>query len=146
MTPNEKLYCAASQFLGVREKPGGLSNPLISAWIKSAASWLDGDDSKTAWCGCFRGHLGVLTGTGVPKAHYRAMNWLAWGKPVDVKKPQLWQQGDTIILKRTGGAHVALLHEVTNKAFIACLGGNQSDVVNIAPFRIADVLGVRRCP
>jgi len=145
MTGNQKLHAAALQFLGVREISGPRSHTLIKEWIKSAASWLDPDDSKTAWCGCFRGMLGIVTGTGAPLAHYRAMNWLAWGKPIDSKRPELWQQGDTLILKRKGGAHVALVHEVqANKRRVQCLGGNQSDAVSIAPFPLADVLGVRR--
>lgn len=143
MSTSAQIYHAASQFLGVSERKGGLSHPLILAWIKQAASWLDPDDSITAWCGCFRGHVGLLTGTGVPPAHYRAASWAKWGKPVDVTKPETWHQGDTIVMTRPGGNHVCLFHAHGHRG-VECLGGNQSDAVSIATFPLSRVTHVRR--
>lgn len=140
MPPSALLYQAALKHLGVREVPGPKSHKLIQGWIKQAATWLDGDDSKTAWCGCFRGSLGLETSTGVPRAHFRALNWLAWGRPVKLEDAI---QGDTVIVKRPGGAHVALLHSVSGRT-LHLLGGNQGDAVTIAPYRTADLLGIRR--
>lgn len=146
---NARLLAVARYYQGVTEVPGPKSNPLIVEWINKAAPWLGDDvgddDSQVAWCGCFRGELGVLTGTGVPRAHYRARNWLAWGKPVNEKKPGLWLPGDTIITTRAGGHHVTLLDSlVTSKWKAACLGGNQSNKVCVASIDLATIIGVRR--
>lgn len=150
MTANQRLYAAALAHLGVCEVPGPKSNKLIQGWIKQAASWLGddvgNDDSRVAWCGCFRGSIGLETGTGVPAAHYRAKSWLAWGKVIDHTRPELWLQGDTIIMQRPGGEHVTLFSDLANKAFVNCLGGNQSDKVCIAPMKRSLIIGVRRAP
>ncbi len=147
MTNNQRIYKAAYLYLSVSEIAGPKSNPLITGWIKQSAQWLDGDDSKTAWCGCFRGALGLETGTGVPVAHYRARNWLAWGVPVDHKKPELWQPGDTIIMSRSGGHHVCLFDSRGSTPSLAhFLGGNQANKVGINAYALDRVIGVRRAP
>jgi len=145
LTTSRRIYLAALNEVGVREVPGLKSNPKIQEWIKQAASWLDGDDSKTAWCGCFRGHLGLITGTGVPKEHYRAASWAKWGVAVDINNPETWQQGDTIVMTRPGGNHVCLFHHFDGTR-VHCLGGNQGDAVSIAPFPLARITHVRRLP
>ncbi|MBB5038284.1 TIGR02594 family protein [Prosthecobacter dejongeii] len=138
-----RLFAAALRYLGTKEVPGAGSNPKIKAWIKEAATWLNGDDSKTAWCGCFRGGVGLETATGVPPEHYRAAEWGTWGKAVDLKKPQTWQRGDTIVMTRPGGNHVCLLDRIEGRTAY-CLGGNQADSVSIAPFPISRITHVRR--
>lgn len=146
MTANQRIYAAALKYQGVCEVPGPKSNKLIQGWIKQAASWLDDDDSKTPWCGCFRGAIGLETGTGVPVAHYRAKSWLDWGLVIDSTKPKTWLQGDTLIMQRPGGYHVTLFSDIANKAFANCLGGNQADKVCIAPMNLSRIIGVRRAP
>lgn len=143
MTTSQRIYAEASKYLGTKEVPGSGTNKVIADWINQAASWLNRDDSKTAWCGCFRGHIGLITSTGVPKEHYRAASWATWGKPVDVSKPSTWQQGDTIVMTRPGGNHVCLLDRVSGD-FVFCLGGNQSDAVTVSRFPISRVTHVRR--
>lgn len=143
MSTSRRIYFAALEHIGTREVPGKGSNPKIQQWIKEAATWLDGDDSKTAWCGCFRGHIGLITGTGVPPEHYRAASWAKWGKMVP-SNPQLWQQGDTIVMTRPGGNHVCLFHGVAKDGRIECLGGNQADSVNISAFSLSRITHVRR--
>jgi uncharacterized protein (TIGR02594 family) len=143
---SRRIHLAALEFVGVREVPGLKSNPLITSWIKQSAEWLDRDDSKTAWCGCFRGALGILTGTGVVPAHYRAANWAKWGSAVDLRRPTTWQQGDTIVMTRPGGNHVCLFHGIDpkNRSRIECLGGNQADAVNITSYPCSRITHVRR--
>lgn len=111
---SELLFKHAEIDLGLREIPGPGSSPRIQAAIMAAAKWLDGDDSKTAWCGCIRGMWGFETGTGVPPEHYRAASWAKWGKPVDLN-PARWLKGDTVIMHRDGGNHVALLSHVEGR-------------------------------
>jgi uncharacterized protein (TIGR02594 family) len=143
MTDSARIYAEAKRYLGTRETPGPQSTALIRQWITEAADWLSKDDSETAWCGCFRGAIGIATGTGVPKGHYRAAAWASWGKAVPVHTPSQWQQGDTIIMSRPGGNHVAVLDRVVGKtAFL--LGGNQSDSVNVTRFAIDRITAVRR--
>lgn len=85
---SRRIYEAALPFLGTKEVSGKESNPLIKQWIHEAATWLDGDDSATAWCGCFRGHLGLITATGVPKEHFRAASWAKWATPSTSPAPK----------------------------------------------------------
>lgn len=150
LTANQRIYAAAQRYLGVCEVPGPKSNALIQSWIKQADALLDHgldtDDSQTSWCGIFRGVIGMETATGIPAAHDRARNWLAWGRVIDHTKPQLWLQGDTIIMQRPGGQHVTLFSDIANKAFANCLGGNQADKVCIAPMNLSRIIGVRRAP
>lgn len=145
LTTSRRIYLAALEFIGTREVAGPKSNPRIRQWIQGAAAWLDGDDSETAWCGCFRGHLGLITGTGVVPAHYRAANWAKWGKGVPLD-PKRWQQGDTIVMTRPGGNHVCLFHAIAKDGRIECLGGNQADSVNITAFPLSRITHVRRLP
>jgi uncharacterized protein (TIGR02594 family) len=139
---SEALFTHASKDLGLAETPGTRSTPRIRAAIKQSAQWLDGDDSVTAWCGCIRGTWGIETGTGVPREHFRAASWAKWGKPVPLD-PAQWKKGDTVVMGRKGGNHVALFSHIKNgRAF--CLGGNQSNAVTLAPFAVSGIWAVRR--
>lgn len=137
---SQALYDLAKRYLGVAEVAGPKSNPLIAEMFKTAPSWLDQDDSKTAWCGIFRGYLGLWTGTGVPKEHYRARQWLNWGQEVALKDAQ---RGDTVVTSREGGHHVALFDRVESGR-VYLLGGNQGNRVSIAPFPPSAIVSVRR--
>lgn len=138
-----KHYALAAPFVGIKEQPGKTTHPLLVPMFDLTPTWLDRDDSVTAWCGIFRGWLGHKAGTGLPADHYRAANWLNWGTAVDLKKPATWQKGDTVVMKRTGGFHVCLLDRVEGSN-AWCLGGNQSNAVTIAKFAISGIIGVRR--
>lgn len=140
MTTSERIYAHALKDLGLAEVPGPKSNPRIEFAIKTSADWLDDDDSVTAWCGCIRGLWGLETGTGVIPAHFRAKNWLDWGKVVLVANAQ---KGDTVVFSRPGGFHVALFSKLDGgKVYV--LGGNQSNKVSIAPYPLTSLHGVRR--
>lgn len=134
------IYNHAKKDMGLKETPGPKSTPRIHSAIETAAKWLDKDDSATAWCGCIRGLWGLETGTGVPREHYRAAAWLNWGVAVDVEDAK---RGDTVVISRAGGNHVALLDRVEGPR-IYLLGGNQGNAVSIASFSQALVRGVRR--
>ncbi len=142
-TSSARLYAEALKHLGTSEVKGKASNPKIRAWIKQSAEWLDGDDSVTAWCGCFRGAIGLATCTGAPREHFRAASWATWGRPVDITKPGTWQRGDTIIMTRPGGNHVCLFDRLEGNV-VHCLGGNQSNSVTIAPFPRSRITHIRR--
>lgn len=141
MTRSEQIYAHASKDLGLSELPGSKSAPRIQRAIRLSAAWLDDDDSVTAWCGCIRGLWGIETATGVPPAHYRAKSWLEWGQ--GIAGPAFAIKGDTVILHRPGGYHVALFDRFSGN-FVFTLGGNQSNAVNISRYRSTDIVGIRR--
>lgn len=140
MNASQKIYDHALKDLGLHERPGPASQPRIAQAIKVAADWLDQDDSKTAWCGCIRGLWGLETGTGVPKDHFRAASWLNWGAAVPKSSAV---KGDTVVMSRPGGHHVALLDRFEGHT-VWLLGGNQSDGVTLAAFAAERIDGIRR--
>lgn len=138
------IYAEATRYLGIAEKAGKASHPLIEQAIRLSADWLDRDDSATAWCGCIRGLIGIRTGTGTPPESYRAISWQHWGTlEVSRATPEAWEQGDTVVVNRPGGKHVAVFHGIDRKR-ILLMGGNQSDAFNIKAFSLRDVVSVRR--
>lgn len=143
MTADQRIHERAKLYIGTKETPGPKSTALIAQWIKQAAEWLDRDDSKTAWCGCFRGAIGYETGTGVPPAHYRAANWAKWGKPVPLDRRDLWRPGMTVVLPRSGGNHVAIYHAPKDLDRVILLGGNQADAVSLQTYSINRITAVR---
>lgn len=143
LTTSERHYIFAKGYLGVREKAGRETNPQLVPMIALTPDWLDRDDSVTAWCGIFRGWIGHKCGTGLPPKHYRAAEWAKWGTAVPRDTPALWKRGDTVVMTRTGGNHVALLDRVEGQ-FIFCLGGNQNNEVNITRYALSRVTAVRR--
>lgn len=134
------IYNHAKKDLGLKETPGSKSTLRIQHSIEQAAKWLSKDDGATAWCGCIRGTWGLETGTGVPKDHFRAASWLNWGVGVALSEAK---RGDTVVISRPGGNHVALLDRLENGR-VYLLGGNQGNAVSIAPFSQSLVRGVRR--
>lgn len=139
MTSSAEHYRLAQLYVGLAEVPGRASNPEIKRMILATADWLDGDDSVTAWCGSFRAHIGMRAGTGVPPAAYRAANWAKWG--TEVKRD--YQNGDTVVLSRPGGFHVALYAGRVDEEFYL-LGGNQANKVGFAMYPRESVVAVRR--
>jgi uncharacterized protein (TIGR02594 family) len=136
-----RIYDAAAEYLGVKETPGRATTAAIAEMFRLAPSWLDQDDSVTAWCGIFRGYVGHVTATGMPAQHYRAAAWLEWGQPVPLEAAR---RGDTVILSRTGGHHVALYVSTPTGGTVRLLGGNQGNAVSLANFAAASVKGIRR--
>lgn len=141
MNTSLQLYRHARKDLGISEVAGSKSHPRIQFAINLAASWLNKDDSKTAWCGCMMGLWCIELGLSVPKESFRAISWLNWGVAVE---PGDEQQGDVVVMKRAGGNHVTLFEDVISNTRWACLGGNQSNQVNSSLYSKATVLGVRR--
>lgn len=132
-----RLYAHALKDNGLREVAGAGSNPRIQQAILGAASWLDPNDSKTAWCGCIMGLWCKELGLPVPAAYYRAANWLEIGTPVQLADAV---PGDIVVISRSGGNHVALF----KNASMTLYGGNQSDAVNHAAFDRSLLRGIRR--
>lgn len=137
VSASARLYEHARRDNGLKEKPGAASNERIKKAILESASWLDPDDSKTAWCGCIMGLWCKELGLPVPKEYFRAANWLNIGTPVDIKDAI---PGDIVVISRSGGNHVALF--VDNA--LTLFGGNQSNAVNSSKFDRSSLRGIRR--
>lgn len=123
--------------IGQREIVGPSHNPWIAkAWGRLGAKWFN--DDETPWCGLFVAHCVDAAGLSYPgKGQFaRAKAWLDWGQAC---KPT---PGAVVVFGRSGGGHVAFLvgESATN---YYCLGGNQSNAVNITPIAKARALGVR---
>lgn len=134
-----RLYAHAERDKGLKETAGSGSTPRIKRAILEAASWLDPDDSVTAWCGCIMGLWCSEIGLTPPAAYYRAANWLNVGKTVTLAKAK---KGDIVVLSRSGGNHVGLYHG-HSASTITLLGGNQSNAVNLTAYPISSFRGIR---
>jgi len=135
-----RLYQHALRDAGLQEVKGAASHPRIQAAIHAAARWLDDDDSKTAWCACMRGLWGLETATGTPPEHYKAIRWAKWGSAVPWEKVK---EGDTVVMTRPGGNHVAL-YVKHNSTHVWLFGGNQQDACNVTKFKRELVTHIRR--
>lgn len=140
--PGPRLLKEALKTYGVHEVAGPKSNPVILRWAASVGLERIYKSDTTAWCGLWMSYVAGEAGWDyAPKGNALwARNWLFWGAPVD--NPML---GDVVVFERGESGHVAL-YVGEDATTYHCLGGNQSDQVNIK--RIAKIrkLGARRCP
>lgn len=123
----EPLWLSVARaFVGEREIPGPVSNPVILRWAHDlgAPAWFDNDD--LAWCAVFLNRILLacqLPRSGTGFELLRAKTFETWGKPC--LEPML---GAVLVFSRPEGAHVALYVGQTPDAF-RVLGGNQSNAV-----------------
>jgi uncharacterized protein (TIGR02594 family) len=142
-------YSIAKQYLGVKEIPGTLNNPVIMAMLKLDAQWPENDE--TAWCSAFVNWIAFNSGVWRSKS-LMARSWLAMHQSV---QPEHAEQGwDVVILSRgplpqpgpgymNAPGHVGLYAFHDDKQ-IWILGGNQGDMVSIKPYPLNRLLGIRR--
>jgi uncharacterized protein (TIGR02594 family) len=136
-TTEPKWLTVARKLNGTREIPGPANNNLIAkGWAKLGATWFN--DDATPWCGWFVAHCMNEAGLPYPgKGMFaRAKSWLDWGKSC---QPVL---GAVVVFGRNGGGHVGFLVGQGVSEFYV-LGGNQSDMVSIAPIAKSRALGYR---
>jgi len=142
-------YQIAHNFIGVREIPGIVSNPLIVAMGHIDNKWITDDD--VAWCSSFVNFVCFCLGIQRTKSA-RARSWLKVGAPVLIKDATVgW---DIVIIKRGQGqqpgpevmnapGHVGFYAGHTQDK-ITLLAGNQGNQVSLASFPIDSILGIRR--
>lgn len=140
----------AQRFVGLKEVAGtAKSNPAVLAMLRLDAAWPKGDD--VPWCSGFANYVAWLLRLPRSKS-LRARSWLSVGIPVPLTEAQAGF--DVVILKRGGGkqpgpevldapGHVGFYAGVAGSKVLV-LGGNQSDSVNVSPYPISRVLGIRR--
>lgn len=124
----------ARSHIGTKEVPGALHNAKILRWIRDLGGWFT--DDETPWCGTFVAACVQVAGHPVPKHWYRARAWAQWGRPSPARL------GAVAVFSRRGGGHVGFLIGESATHFYV-LGGNQSNMVNIAPISKDRLLSIR---
>jgi uncharacterized protein (TIGR02594 family) len=127
----------ARRRIGEREIPGPRHNNWIAqGWGRLGARWFN--DDETPWCGFFVAHCIDWAKLPIPAPSQfpRALAWNNWGKPC---QPAVGAVG---VFQRPGGGHVGFLVG-ENAANYYVLGGNQSNMVNIAPLAKNRLVGTR---
>jgi uncharacterized protein (TIGR02594 family) len=133
----------AARFLGLKERPGKGSNPIILGMLQYAGTWPTDDD--VPWCSAFIWSIAYLLD--LPRPHTAALaarSWLAVGTPVALTNAV--RGFDVVVLERGGSptaGHVGLYHSHSSLT-VSLLAGNQGDQVSVQAFDRARVLGVRR--
>lgn len=145
------VFDLAQRFVGeVREIPGAQHSPFIQ-WCHECCGLGPDTPDEVPWCSSFVNRICWLQRLPRSKSA-AARSWLLVGRPVTLLDATA---GDIVILKRATGTQGAdVIRAPGHVGFFAAhdmitgtvhvLGGNQSDGVTIAPFRAADVLGLRR--
>tara|TARA_R110000772_G_scaffold143235_1_gene252748 strand:- start:16903 stop:18162 length:1260 start_codon:yes stop_codon:yes gene_type:complete len=130
-------YRLAQREIGQTEIKGRRHNPnIIDYWDDAELGF---DDDETPWCAGFVGAMlerAGINGTGSGMAR----SYEHWGQKL--RAPTLgcvvtfWRGS-----KQSGSGHVAFFAGFDSKGNIMCLGGNQSDAVNIKPFSDSRITG-----
>ena len=126
----------ARQYIGLQEVKGTKHNPTIIQMLNEMGSfsneakvWWRDDD--TPWCGLFVGYVLGKSDRFVVKEWYRAKEWAS---PL-MTKLSTPAYGSIAVLSRQGGGHVGFVVGTDAQGNIMLLGGNQSDKVQISPFK-----------
>lgn len=125
--------------IGTAEIPGAKSNPKIIGWAQRLGAKVLGinyDRDSIPWCGTFCAAAVAQAGIKPPPIAVRASQWATWGQPCD---PVV---GAILVFQRPGGGHVAFACGEDDEAF-HCLGGNQSDRVNITRIEKSRLIACR---
>jgi uncharacterized protein (TIGR02594 family) len=126
---------AGKKYVGLREIPGPRHDSTIVMWLKKLNAWWT--DDETPWCGVFVAHCMQSCNLKTPKYWMRAKDWNeGWG--VKLKNPIV---GCVVVFERKGGGHVGFVLGETSDDRLVVLGGNQSNMVNIAKFDKSRVVG-----
>lgn len=135
-------YLLARRYIGVKERKGAESHPLITWWLSLCKfGWQASDE--TPWCSAFVN--GMAWELDLPRTDSAAArSWLAVGTPVALD--DAIQGFDVVVLERginPASGHVGFYDSHSRKT-VSLLGGNQTDAVNVQAFDRTRVIGVRR--
>lgn len=135
--PEPRWLAVGRPLIGTREIPGPKHAGFIAqGWVRLGAPWFN--DDETPWCGLFVAHCLDAAGLPIPSKGMfaRARSWLDWG---NAHPPVL---GAVAVFGRAGGGHVGfVVGQSRDNLYI--LGGNQSNMVSIAPIARSRLLGCR---
>lgn len=149
--PGPKDLLEAIRLFGTHEVLGPRNNPVIVGWAEETHTTYPGD--ATAWCGLFQSVIKKRAGWDYhPRGNALwALNWADWGVGREGLVAML---GDTLVKKRKGGGHVTMYVGEDDPKLLPkgqvvhyhCLGGNQSDAVDIVRIPKSDFVAVRHAP
>lgn len=141
LTPQESVLQLGFKWLGLQERAGVNHNDkIVQMFHEIGHRWVTTDE--TAWCSCF-------------------VNWLAWSlklKRSDKLDARSWLNvgsgvkeplpGDIVVFWRerpdSWKGHVGVFVGFDEHKNIYCLGGNQTNEVNITKYSKTRLLGFRR--
>jgi uncharacterized protein (TIGR02594 family) len=112
------------------EAAGPLDNPQILDWARQEGGTIAKvyRNDSIPWCSLYANM--VLTKVGLRGTETLwALDWAKWG----IELPGM-AVGAFAPMKRDGGGHIAIVVGRDQHGNLMCLGGNQSDCVNIRPF------------
>lgn len=141
--PSPKMLLEGLKLYGLKEAAGSGDNPVILALAKEAGVGGVYVHDSIAWCGLFMLVCATRAGKALPfppAAALWALNWRKFGTAVP--HPML---GDVMTKTRDGGGHVTMYVAEDDGAY-HCLGGNQSDGVNITRISKAESWAFNRPP
>lgn len=116
----------AKSYLGQHEILGHKDNQFILDCFKNTGYRAAHDE--VPWCAAFV--CRVLEECGfISTKSAAAVSYLNYGHPSSL------EPGAILVFKwASGGHHVTFCHHIVDKDYVACLGGNQSDMVKISVF------------
>jgi uncharacterized protein (TIGR02594 family) len=141
---NELSWIAkAREYIGLKENVSRTEhNPILldmldemGEFTGEARAWWN--DDEMPWCGLFAGYCLGVSGRYVVKEWYRAKAWES-SLMTKLDKPAY---GCLVTFTRSGGGHVGFVvgKDANNNPMV--LGGNQLNMVSIAPFALSRVTG-----
>ena len=112
---------------GTKEFAGKSNNPVIIQWAKKIGGWIASfyKEDSIPWCGLYVGHCMNEAGFPVKQDALSALSRANFGRSCE---PSV---GAIMVFKRSGGGHVGFYVGEDKDAY-HILGGNQSDMVNVA--------------
>lgn len=131
------------RYIGLRENVSKTAhNPILLNMLgqmgtfngESRAWWRE---DETPWCGLYVGYILGVSKRYVVKEWYRAREW----ESTYLTKLEKPAYGCIVTFTRNGGGHVAIVVGVDSRGNLMCMGGNQSNMVSIAPFSLDRVTG-----
>ena len=133
------MLITALKEYGITELPGAENHPRILEYMSEAG--FDFINEETSWCSIFINWCAMKAGL-ERSGKATARSWLNVGS--EVEEPEL---GDVVIFWRSYSdswkGHVGLFISRVDDS-IYCLGGNQSNQVNISVYTADRLLGYRR--
>ena len=128
----------AQSLEGTKEATKGTRDYLVE-WAHELGGWIGEYYTKDniPWCGLFVTYVMHKAGYKAYQKGLSAREWLNWGNRCDPKP------GAIMVFKRAGGAHVTFCKQISAIANDGwyCLGGNQSDMVNVQRFGQGNFIG-----
>lgn len=114
--------------VGLREAPGKANNAQLVDMINDVAS--DYQSDATPWCAGWVSFCLAKAGLKPSRSPLWALSYAqGWG--VRLAGPAV---GAIAVKTRNGGGHATIIDGKTKSGALACCGGNQNDMVSVAPY------------